>query len=664
MPQPLACHQPVNADRAQLYETLVSELTDFAVFLTDATGCIVSWNPGVERLFGYAETEWLGRNIELIFTPEDRAEGVPQQEIDTALQKGRAGDNRWHLHKNGQRLYVNGTLVALRDDAGRLLGFSKIAHDISGSRRREQQLRDALNYAENIIDTIREPMLILDAQLRVVSANRSFYEVFGVLKSETEQQPLYALGDGQWAIPQLRHLLEEILPQTATIEDFEVEHDFPKIGRKVMRLNARKLWREGNHTELILLAMEDFTGRKRNEEELKQAAQRQSALVQLGDRLREHKNFSSIIYTSVEVAGTTVGVDRAGYGKVDEAGECVGVDAGWSDGGVEPLIGCFRLADFGEGLAAQLGRGERVFVGDVREDLLTRDKREQWEALRIRSSLTVPLLKNGKLDALVFLVHSEPRVWTEEEITFVCKVADRAWAATERESIWQDLQRSNEDLAQFAHVAAHDLQAPLRGIVNYSQLLRRQATERLDVNEKEFLDVIVESAQQMQVLIQALLRFAQVGQGAIDKKPLSMEAVLNTAVHNLYLLVEERQAKIVGTALPVLRGDAVQLTQLLQNLISNAINYSRPGEAPQIEVSATRENHYYIFGVKDNGQGIAREHHQRVFKPLQRLHGANIPGTGLGLTACLRIVERHGGRMWIESEPGDGSIFYFTIPAD
>src|SRR4051794_15107863 len=121
MSEPLLCHQPENADHAQLYEMLVTELTDFVVFLMDPTGCILSWNPGVQHILGYTEAEWLGQSTELIFTPEDRAPGVPQKEMAKAAREGRAPEIRWHLRKNGERLYVDGTLVALRDGTGRLL---------------------------------------------------------------------------------------------------------------------------------------------------------------------------------------------------------------------------------------------------------------------------------------------------------------------------------------------------------------------------------------------------------------------------------------------------------------------------------------------------------------------------------------------------------------
>src|SRR3954454_17775781 len=272
MPESIACKNPPEADRAQLYEMLVSHLTDFVVFLTDPEGCIVSWNPAVERILGYSESEWLGQSIDILFTQEDRALGKHREEIANAAKHGEFPDIRGHVRRDGSRLFIEGTLVALRDPTGKLLGFSKVMRDVTERKRRELQLEDALAYAESIVDTVREPLLVLDSELRVRSANRSFYRAFRTSRHETENQRLYELGNGQWDLPALRTLLEELVPEQTAVENFEVEHEFPDLGgRKVMLLNVRRLWREGNHTGLTLLAIEDITERKQAEKALAQS---------------------------------------------------------------------------------------------------------------------------------------------------------------------------------------------------------------------------------------------------------------------------------------------------------------------------------------------------------------------------------------------------------
>ena len=191
MPQPLLCGQSAQADYAQLYEILVGELTDFVVFLIDPDGCIASWNPGVERILGYTEAEWLGRPAEIIFTPEDRAQGKPKQETVMAAQKGRSPDIRWHLRKNGERLYVEGTMVALRDQGGQLLGFSKVMRAITERKRLEMALAEREQRYHTLFTSIDEGFCLCEmiwdqagqpADYRFLECNRSFEAATGLTR--------------------------------------------------------------------------------------------------------------------------------------------------------------------------------------------------------------------------------------------------------------------------------------------------------------------------------------------------------------------------------------------------------------------------------------------------------------------------------------------------
>ena len=847
MPNPLACKHPLQADHAQLYDILISELTDFAVFLTDPDGCILSWNPGVERVLGYCEADWLGQSAEIIFTSEDRAEGVPQLEIGRAAQGGQGADVRWHVRKDGRRIFVEGTMVALRDEAGQLLGFSKVMRDVTARKERELQLQDALAYAEGIVDTVRNPMLVLDEDLRIRSANRSFYRNFHLSKDETENQQLYKLGNGQWALPQLRTLLEELVPKQTTIEDFEIEQVFPDLGRKVMLFNARKLWREGNHTELTLLAIEDITERKEAERALRKGEERwrslfermaegffvgeiicdvagkasdfrflevnaafqrltgiaeaagktvrevipavpddliqryarvastgtaesfeinvpalqnhwfeararpagpgrfavlfldvterkqaeaqlleserqQSSLVALGDQLRDLKDFSSLAFAAMKIAGTALGVARAGYGKVDQSQEFVTIARDWTNGRVPSLAGTYRFSDFGGDLGGRLQRGEVISISDVSTDPITAGESERWTALDIRAVINLPLVENERLVAVLFIQDSKPRAWTEIDLVFLRKVADRTWAAAdraralhelqeseeftrsvlasspdclkvvdldgrllslnkggcrqmeiddlagllqrpwvdlwgemrataaqalqtakeghtarfegfcptrkgnpkwwevvvtpihdaygnpvrilslsrditerqraeqERERLTRELKRSNEELSDFAHIVAHDLQAPLRGMVSFAQLLQRNAGQRLNSEDNQFLFQIAESALRMQELVQALLRFAQVGQGEIDGVSVDMEDILDSVLRSLQALIEEHGA----------HGHAGVTANRERRLCSaHPIASEHPGQRSQVRPVRPSTRH------QDQGQGRA-----------------------------------------------------------
>lgn len=237
----------------------------------------------------------------------------------------------------------------------------------------------------------------------------------------------------------------------------------------------------------------------------------------------------------------------------------------------------------------------------------------------------------------------------------------RAQAALARQA--RDLARSNADLQQFAYVASHDLQEPLRMVASYTQLLSKRYKGKLDQDADEFIGYAVDGVVRMQALIKALLEYSRVGTRGKELVRTDCGKVMEETLANLQGAIEETGALITTTVLPTVRGDATQLGQLFQNLVGNAIKFCKDG-TPCIHVSAERKSGAWEFAVKDNGIGIDSENLDRIFEIFQRLHTpAEYPGTGIGLALCKKIVERHGGTMWVESEPDSGSTFFFTIPA-
>jgi PAS domain S-box-containing protein len=277
---------------------------------------------------------------------------------------------------------------------------------------------------------------------------------------------------------------------------------------------------------------------------------------------------------------------------------------------------------------------------------------------------------------------SEPRQWSSFEVDLLQQLANQIAIALSQAQLLEsevrqreELVRSNTELQQFAYVASHDLQEPLRMVTSYLQLLEKRYQDKLDSRADQFIAYAVDGANRMKALIQDLLSYSRVSTHGQPFELVDVNRILASAIANLEFLIDETGAVITRDSLPQLKADATQLTQLFQNLISNGIKFRREGISPQIQINVIRREWVHgrtamgeslgewIFSVRDNGIGIEPQYSDRIFVIFQRLHGrGKYPGTGIGLAICKKIVERHGGRIWIESEVGRGTTFYFTIP--
>jgi PAS domain S-box-containing protein len=236
---------------------------------------------------------------------------------------------------------------------------------------------------------------------------------------------------------------------------------------------------------------------------------------------------------------------------------------------------------------------------------------------------------------------------------------------TERNQAQRALSRANEELAQFAYIAAHDLQEPLRTVVAYSQLIQRRNHGRVDADTSMYLDMVITGAKRMSQLITAVLDYSRVtAESERNIQKVNLEDVFASVTEGLKAAISENNAQLVHDPLPVVEGDAARLWQVFHNLIANALKYRRPDLQPVIRVSAGRRNGEWVFSVRDNGQGFHQEYSDRIFGMFKRLHGQDVPGSGVGLAICKAVVERHGGRIWAESEEGKGATFIFTLPAN
>ncbi len=283
----------------------------------------------------------------------------------------------------------------------------------------------------------------------------------------------------------------------------------------------------------------------------------------------------------------------------------------------------------------------------------------QWEQRKVR--------KNGSL----LWVRETARAVKGSDgkivIFIVCEdITDRKKAEEELHETIEELRRSNYELQQFAYITSHDLQEPLRTIASFTQLLEKRYKGNLDKDADEYIDFVVDAATRMKEMIQGLLNYSRIGTKGAEFRPTDVNKALNDAISNLKSTIDENNAEIINDSLPTVLGDKRLLVQLFQNLIGNAIKFKKPDEPPKIHISASldEKNNEYVFKVSDNGIGMESKYTDKIFEVFKRLHTIDeYKGAGIGLAISKRIVERHGGRIWVESEFGKGSTFYFTLPA-
>lgn len=284
----------------------------------------------------------------------------------------------------------------------------------------------------------------------------------------------------------------------------------------------------------------------------------------------------------------------------------------------------------------------RVWQGDFLNK--KKDGGLYWETATIRPIFDV----NGEI---------------EHYLAIKVDITDRKKAESRLNELLDELKRSNQALEQFAYIASHDLQEPLRMVTSYMQLLERRYKGKLDEDADTFIGFAVDGAKRMKVLINDLLAFSQVGSHGNPFVPTDFTEVINEVLSNLSVTIEESGATVTHDPMPVIEADKMQIAQLLQNLVGNAIKFSKAGP-PKVHIGVKRDGGMWQFSVSDNGIGIAPEYYERIFQIFQRLHSKDkYSGTGIGLAVSKRIVERHKGRIWVESAQGKGTTFYFTIPA-
>ncbi|MBG1260546.1 GAF domain-containing protein [Nostoc commune] len=428
----------------------------------------------------------------------------------------------------------------------------------------------------------------------------------------------------------------------------------------------------------------DITDRKQADEELKRQNLRSQLFAEITLKIRESLQINEILQTTVTEVQKLLQADRVLIFQLESDGSGTVVQEavlpGW------PVILGKNIFDpcFKEEYIERYRQGRVSAMEDIQAAHIQPCHREFLQQFAVRANLVVPILVRENIWGLL-LAHqcAAPRRWNNFETELLKQLGNQIGIALsqaqllEKESQQsQELARSNAELEQFAYVASHDLQEPLRMVTSYLQLLERRYKNQLDANADQFINYAVDGARRMQTLINDLLNYSRVSTRGQPFMSVNCSIVLEQAIANLQIAIADSKAVVTHHPLPEVMADATQLTQVFQNLIANAIKFCQ-NQQPRIHIGVGKPDanlhgeslsfipstDEWLFGVRDNGIGIESQYAERIFIIFQRLHGRDkYPGTGIGLAICKKIIERHGGRIWVESKLGQGSTFYFTIP--
>ncbi|MEN6554583.1 MAG: PAS domain S-box protein [Methanobacterium sp.] len=617
----------------------IVESSDDAIIGLTLDGIITSWNRGAEKVYGYSAEEMVGKGYSPLFDPSQF------KKVDEYISELKEGKNIIHyeakrLRKDGIEIYVSMNLFSVKNVEGKVTGISVISRDITESKKAEEALRESEKRYRALYDDNPSMYFTVDTEGTILSVNPFGAERLGYTVPELIGKSLISMvfyeKDREYAARNLRYSIKNY--------------------GKVFYWEIRKIHRDGSlmwvkeilHAVkgpdgkiIVYVVCEDITERKNAEEAAKReafvASQTAKALKESEERLKILFEYAPDPYFLTDMEGNFLDGNRAAERLINFKKEkIIGknlVELGLITG--EQIIKAFDL----------LSKNIKGRATGPEEFILTRK-----DGKKVPVEITgYPIEIRGQKLVLGMARDISERKKSEEKL---------------KETI-HELKRSNDELQQFAYITSHDLQEPLRTIASFTQLLERRYKNKLDTDADEFIEFIIDAATRMKEMIQGLLDYSRIGTKGGEFNFTDIEEVLITVLSNLHAAIVESGAKITYDKLPTVIADRNQLIQLFQNMISNAIKFKKKDVTPKIHISARKDEKKgeFIFSVSDNGIGLESQYKDKIFEVFKRLHTMDeYKGAGIGLAISKRIIERHGGRIWVESELGRGSTFYFTLP--
>ena len=620
------------------HSLLLSKVTD-AVFGTDSIFHINYLNKAAEQMYGYTEAEAIGRTPTELLSP-NYYPGQRKKIINELKQHGTSKVTISTRHRNGSEIIVESNSTRIMDESESTLGYVVVYHDITDRQKADEELkRINLELSEITTDlqTILDiaPIVIWiahDPECSNITGNAYADKIMHVHRganisrsAQIEDQAVSYKVFQNGIELSINELPAQVAASTGSIvEETELDLVFPDDRRVKLLLSAVPLFDNEGKVRGSITAGIDISHYKLIEDSLRESEERLRLAQTQGN---------------VGVWDWNTITDELSF--TPELEHLYGL----SPGTIKTYQDWRQLThseDIGKVESERDNKIANHEPFDLEFRILHKSGDTRWLSARGGA------IYNNEGEVIRVL-------GINNDIT------KRKLAEKELELRSEELAKSNADLKQFAYVASHDLREPLRMITSFLQLLERRYKEQLDEDANEFIGFAVDGAKRLDDMIMDLLEYSRVANQQIQFTDVDIQKAVNIVISNLSVLINENNAQITYDSLPIIQGDGNQIVRLFQNLIENAIKYRRE-DTPQIHISAEKKANKYIIKVKDNGIGIDPKHLERIFTIFKRLHPQDIyEGTGIGLAIAQKIVHQHGGEIWAESEPENGSTFYFTI---
>ncbi len=652
----------------------IVESSDDAIISLTLNGTIRSWNKGAENVYGYLACEMIGKKPYILIDPSQH------EYVDKCINKLEKGEKiacyiAKRLRKDGKEIYVSVKLSPIKNSNGAITGVSIIVRDITKRKTIENALKESEEKYRSIFENSMDAIFLTCPDGSILDTNRAAEEMYGYTKEE-----ICKLGrSGIFDTTDPR--LHEAIKEGAHTGKFRSEYySIRKDGTKFLADVTGKLFKDNEGNDKGIIIMRDVTERKKAEEEIKRSNLILKGITQIFRDALTVKTDERLGKTCLAVCEKVTG---SKFGFICEINEEKTLDtlaisdSGWN----ECKMAQSNAVKFIKGMkihglyGAAIRRGRPVLTnnpGSHPDSIGTSEGHPP-----VKAYLGFPLKYGNEIMGVIGLANKKRGYTLEDQesveilsvaivealMSFRSRNAVKEYRDQLEETV-EELRQSNDELRQFAYITSHDIQEPLRTIASFTQLLERRYKCQLDSDADEFIDFIIAAAVRMKEMIQGLLDYSHI-ETSDRLKPVDTEKILKTVLSDLHVAIEENKVEIIHDPLPTVIADRNQLIQLFQNLIGNAIKFKKQKIPPKIHISCQKDekNKEYIFSVSDNGIGMESQYKNRIFEVFKRLHTIEeYEGAGIGLAISKRIVECHGGRIWVESEHGLGSTFYFNLP--